>query len=508
MGALAFRVTALAIGAALWSSQALAQASHAHGAGTSEVLGELSFPNSGNGAAQEPFLRGVKLLHNFQYEQAIEAFRAAQKADPTFALAYWGEAMSHNYSLWAEQHVDQAHAALSKLAADPAARAAKAGTKREAMYLEAVEVLYGEGSKFERDIAYADKMDALAKAFPDDVEAQAFAALATLGRSHGTRNIANYEKAGAMLEPLFQRYPEHPGVAHYLIHSYDDPDHAQRALAAARVYDKLASDSVHALHMTSHIYLSLGMWPEVEQANLAARKTAEKQEGQPGSVPCGHTNIWLVYARLQQSLPVEEQLAECRTFAANTIKESKDIPVVGYLEGNSGSVADMAVRRGIETGKWDTPLAVPDGKLNYTRFLYAYGRVLASRRDPAGAEAGLAEMRAAHRMLAENYRKEFPDDDQAMPWLDLELAQAEAVGQLAAGHSGEGLQSLEAVARRESALPSMFGPPILLKPSWELLGDERLAAGDKVGAAAAYKESLRLQPGRRLSVAGLAAATR
>ena len=121
MGALAFRVTALAIGAALWSSQALAQASHAHGAGTSEVLGELSFPNSGNGAAQEPFLRGVKLLHNFQYEQAIEAFRAAQKADPTFALAYWGEAMSHNYSLWAEQHVDQAHAALSKLAADPAA---------------------------------------------------------------------------------------------------------------------------------------------------------------------------------------------------------------------------------------------------------------------------------------------------------------------------------------------------------------------------------------------------
>ena len=139
---------------------------HDHGAppGTSASLGELSFPNSGNAAAQAPFIRGVKLLHNFQYEQAIEAFQQAQKADPGFAMAYWGEAMAHNYTLWAEQHYDAARAALAKLAPTPEQRAAKARTQRERDYLAAVETLYGPGTKFDRDVSFSDMMDALAKA--------------------------------------------------------------------------------------------------------------------------------------------------------------------------------------------------------------------------------------------------------------------------------------------------------------------------------------------------------
>ena len=500
----------------LFASAAIAtpsngQTTHQHSSATahqgSSQLGEIDFPNSGKLEAQADFLRGVKLLHNFQYEDAIIAFQAAEKADPDFALAYWGEAMSHNYSLWAEQHYDEARAALAKFAPTPAERAAKAKTQRERDYLAAVEALYGTGTKFERDIAFADKMDALAKAYPDDIEAQAFAALATLGRTHGTRDKANYERAGAMLEPLFALFPNHPGIVHYLIHSYDDPDHAARALAAARVYDKLASDSAHAQHMTSHIFLALGMWPDVERANIQARQALEKQAGKPVPMAaCGHGAIWLVYSRLQQGLPVEDQIAECRK-AATANLASNEIPVVGYGEGGSGSLADMIVRRGIETGKWDQPPALPDGRLNMARFFFEYGKVLAARRNPAGSAQALESMRTIHGIVTSSYRKEVPDDDQTMPWVDLMLAQSEAVGMLAAGRQAEGIVALEAVAKRESALPPAFGPPVMFKPSWELLGDERLAAGDKAGAAEAYRTSLKLQPGRRLSLAGLANAS-
>jgi tetratricopeptide (TPR) repeat protein len=479
----------------------------AHAAVSSETLGELSFENSGRESAQAPFIRGVKLLHNFQYEQAIEAFRAAQAADPDFALAYWGEAMSHNYTLWSEQHLGEARKALAKLAPTPEARAAKAKTAREGAWLAAVEALYGPGTKFERDVAYADKMDALSKAYPNDVEAQAFAALATLGRSHGTRDVKNYEKAGAMLEPLFLRYPKHPGVAHYLIHSYDDPAHAAKGLAAARVYDRLAPDSPHAQHMTSHIFLSLGLWQEVERANLRARQAVERRAGK--SVPlmaCGHGGIWLVYARLQANKPVGDNIAECATAAAAAIAAGEGIAAVGGVEDPSAAHADMRVRQGLETGQWVTPLSLPEGKLNYARFIYAYGDVLAARHDPARSARALRAMRAPHEVLTTDNRKENPDDDQVMPWADLILAQAEAVGMLASGRQADGVAALQAAARRESALPAIFGPPIVQKPSWELLGDELLAAGDKAGAEVAYKESLRLQPGRRLSVAGLAKA--
>ena len=474
---------------------------------TANQLGQIDFPNSGKLAAQSDFLRGVKLLHNFQYEDAVVAFQAAEKSDPDFVLAYWGEAMAHNYSLWAEQQYDAGRAALAKLAPTPAQRAAKAKTPRERDYLAAVEAMYGEGSKFERDIAFADRMDALAKAYPSDIEAQAFDALATLGRTHGTRDTANYEKAGAMLEPLFKIYPNHPGITHYLIHSYDDPDHAERGLAAARVYDKLAPDSAHAQHMTSHIFLALGMWPEVEQANLQARAAVERSAGKPVPMTaCGHGGIWLVYARLQQGLPVEDQIAECRQ-AATTVLATNESPIVGYGEGASGSMADMIVRRGIETGKWDQPLTLPDGKLNLARFVFAYGDLLAARTDQMAAAGALDRMRAAHGILTTDYRKEFPDDDQTIPWMDLMLAQADGLMLMVAGRSAEGIEALEAVAKRESALPPLFGPPIILKPTWELLGDERLAVDDKAGAAMAYRESLKLQPGRRLSLAGLARAT-
>lgn len=484
------------------------QHQHASSA-TTERLGTVDFPNSGNAAAQAPFLTGLKYLHNFEYDEAAAAFQQAQKADPDFALAYWGEAMAQNYTLWAEQYPDKARAALSRLGPTPEARAAKAKTDREKMWLAAVEALYGSGSKFERDVAYADRMDALFKAYPDDTEARVFDALATMGRSHGTRDTAAYLRAALMLEPVFKANPQHPGAVHYLIHAYDEPSYAQRGLPMARVYNKIAPDSAHAQHMTSHIFLALGMWPEVEQANLDARAAVERVMGRPvPELSCGHGGIWLVYAKLQQGKPVTNDIADCaKATIPHLAKPADSERMAGDLEGGSGSHADMRARNFVETGELVAPLELPKGELFVARFLYAYGDVLAARHDATKAQSALASLEASHAVLPNSYAKEHPDDKQSMPWLDLALLQARGVTALAAGRQAEGITILRDAAAREASLPPAFGPPQLQKPGWELLGDELLAAGDKPGAAAAYRQSLKLQPGRRLSLAGLAKAT-
>jgi tetratricopeptide (TPR) repeat protein len=504
--------------AAMWPAGGYAQtldrpaAAHHH-AGMDmppgDKLGELSVPNSGNKAAQAPFLKGVKLLHNFQYPDAIEAFQQAQKADPDFALAYWGEAMAHNYTLWAEQHTDQARAILAKLAPTQSARAAKAKTARERMWLGAVEALYGSGSKFDRDEAYADRMDALHAAYPDDLEARVFDALATMGRSHGTRDTANYMKAAAMLEEVFPTHTRHPGIVHYLIHAYDDPAHAPLGLRAAKLYNKVAPDSEHAQHMTSHIFLAMGMWPEAERANIEAaalgNAMAAMHHEPAGS--CGHEFIWLVYAKLQQGEDAGKEVEACRTEAEAKLKDDKNLPTVGYPEGSTGSWADMAVRTGIETGKWAKWIDLPPGKMTFVRFTEDYGRLLSSRHDAGAAAAALSAMKADRDVLAANWSKEFPDDDQTMPWIDRAVAQGEAVAALASGQAEHGLTLLRKAAEAEAALPPPFGPPALQKPGYEMLGDELLAIGRKAEAAEAYARALAAAPGRRLSLAGLKAAT-
>jgi tetratricopeptide (TPR) repeat protein len=472
-----------------------------------EKLGDIDFLNSGNAAAQAPFLRGVKLLHNFEYAQAVKSFQEAEAADPDFALAYWGEAMAHNYTLWAEQQPDDARAALAKLGATPADRAAKAKTPREKAWLGAVEALYGPGTKFERDVAYADKMDALAKAYPEDVEAQVFDALATLGRSHGTRNEANYLKAAAILEKLFPTHQHHPGVVHYMIHSYDDPSHAKLGLKAAMIYDKVAPESPHALHMTSHIFLALGMWPETVAANRRAIDLANgMMAAHHMSMDCGHGPDWLVYAELQRGQDPVEDIERCRKTALDAAMLAKDKTVIGGEEEDADSLADMLVRRGVETGQWDTAVSLPAGHHEYARFILAYGRLLAARHDAKEAAAALSDMRASRNAIAAALPKELPDEAQLLPWIDRAVAQGEAVEKLAAGQKDDGLKALRAAAEAEQSLPVVFGPPLMQKLSSEMLGDELLASGDKADAAAAYRKALAMAPGRRLSTLGLARA--
>src|SRR5437899_1082164 len=257
-------------------------------------LGTITFPSSGAPAAQAPFIRGVLLLHSFEYQDAAQAFREAQRIDPGFALAYWGEALTYTHPLWDEQDRNAARAALQRLGPTRAARRVKAPTPREKEYLDAVETLYGDGSKAERDSAYSLAMERVMARYPADREAKVFYALSLLGLNQGVRDTTTYLRAAAIVEQVFRENPNHPGAAHLLIHCYDDPVHAPLGLAAARAYAKIAPDAAHAHHMTTHIFVALGMWDEVVSQNeLASGRD-------PATWAPDHYTQWLGYGYLEQ----------------------------------------------------------------------------------------------------------------------------------------------------------------------------------------------------------------
>ena len=262
-------------------------------------LGRVTFPNSGSPKAQAEFLRGVAWLHSFSYEDAIDAFRAAQKIDPNFAMASWGEALSFSQPLWFYEEVPEARAALAKLGPTPEARLAKARTRREQGFLRAVEALFGPGDTAARAAAYAQAMARVAADHPQDDEAQTFYALALLGTlPRGDASIPLRRQAGAIAERVFARSPNHPGAAHYILHAYDHVSLAPQGLAAARAYAKIAPAASHALHMPAHAFLQLGLWDEAASADQASWDAAiawAKRRGLPVASRDFHSLSWLQY---------------------------------------------------------------------------------------------------------------------------------------------------------------------------------------------------------------------
>jgi len=247
--------------------------------GSGRVLGQLNFPTSTQSAeAQAAFEQGMLLLHLFEYPFAEAEFQRAQVLDPDFAMAYWGEAMAHNYAIWDEQEPDKARAVLNKYAPTPEARAAKITSARERGFFESLEILYGpaEGRapKAERDRAYRHFLGEMARRYPDDHEVRLFHALALMGAHAGVRDIPDYMESAALSQSVFYANREHPGAAHYLIHGVDDPIHAPLGLEAARALYVMAPDAGHSLHMTSHIFNALGMWDDVVIANTNAVKVS------------------------------------------------------------------------------------------------------------------------------------------------------------------------------------------------------------------------------------------
>src|SRR5213593_3069540 len=318
-------------------------------------LGTINFPTSAKPAAQAPFLVGTKALYNFEFDLAAEAFQQSQKADPGFALAYWGEAMSYNHPLWAQQDLSAARKVLERLAPTAAARAAKAPAGKERELIEAEEVLYGAGDKLARDIAYSQALERMHAKYPADDEISIMYALSLLGTARpGEKTTRSAMQAAALAQDIFQRHPQHPGAAHFIIHAFDDPDHAILALPAARAYSKIAPAAAHALHMPSHIFVQLGLWDDVIASNIVAYKAADELAAKM-NLPRGredfHTLSWLQYAYLQQGKFDD---------AAKALATAKAVADRDPSPGVGGGYASMKARQVVETEKWEK-LPLPTG---------------------------------------------------------------------------------------------------------------------------------------------------
>ncbi|HUR83108.1 MAG TPA: hypothetical protein VM733_20295 [Thermoanaerobaculia bacterium] len=465
-------------------------------------VGEVAFANSGAAEAQAPFRRGLALLHNFEYPFAAEEFRKAQQIDPSFAMAYWGEAMTYTHPIWFQQDANAARAVLDRLGKTPEERLSKAKTEREKDYLRAVEVLYGDGAKNDRDFRYADAMSALHAKYPDDVDAAAFHALAILGTAHQGRDFATYMRAAAILEEVLPAHPDHPGVLHYLIHSYDDPMHAPLGLRAARRYGAVAPNAGHALHMTSHIFVAMGMWDDVIDANRRAIDVVNRQRAARKQQPadCGHYPTWLHYAYLQKNDrdAARKALDACRASALERPFES-----AGAADSKRGRVteyADMRAHHAAAGLPLDGSVAIPE-ELVDARYTSAYADVLAAP-DPKSLQAAVTRVRALHANVVASKKND--DNPSERLRADVMLQESEALLLAASGKRAEAIALLEKARRTEESMPFDFGPPPVAKPATELLGDQLLNAGRAAEAEAAYRAALARMPGRRLLLTAIA----
>ena len=478
------------------------------------VLGHITFANSGSPAAQAPFIRGVLLLHSFEYDDGIAAFREAERIDPSFALAYWGEAMCFNQTLWYNENVAKGREALARLGPTPAARQAKAPTAREKGYLDAVETMFGPGDKASRNRAYADRMAALHAQFPDDDEAAVLYALALLGTQpeSGARDIAVMLKAGNLALAVLKKNPQHPGAAHYALHAFDDGEHAALALEAARTYAKIAPASSHARHMPSHAFLPLGMWDEAAASDEAAFQTSidlARAKGLSSTQYDFHALSWLHYEYLQQGRfeKARSAMREVeRALAQPAAPVSPGLPAPhAHVESEigrgygafslKGELASMRARLVVESGAWEEM----KGRTTFDNVdeLLALGLAAVKLGDEAHAEAAFDELQRA--------RGAAPDAD------NRQLAQimsAEVAGllQLARGQKEEALKTLQLGARMEAQRPRPIARPYPVKPAVELYAEALLTSGDAAGAVAEFQASLARTPRRAASLIGLARA--
>jgi len=484
-----------AVAAAVFSITAAAQKPAA------VELGTIHFPSSAKPAAQGPFLTGVKALFNFEFDIAADAFQETQKADPAFALGYWGEAMSDNHPLWAQQDLAAARKVMDRLAPTAAARSAKAPAGKERMLVESLEVLFGGApDKLTRDIAYADAMKRVHDAYPQDDEIATFYALALLGTARpGDKSIRNAMQAAAIAEGVFERNPNHPGAAHFIIHSFDDPDHAILALPAARAYAKIAPSAAHALHMPSHIFVQLGLWDDVIASNTVAYKAADDlatKKNLPRGREDFHTLSWLQYGYLQ-----EGKFAE----ADQALATAKAVADRDRSPGVRDGYAAMKARQIVESEKWEK-LALPAGTVRdggapaydgSAAYVFAAGFGAAHLNDLETANRAL-EILTTMQKQAESGSNAY----RAKPIAVMAKEVASGIAHIQ-GNAAEAERLLKEAVAVEATLDAPSGPPEPIKPSFELYGQFLNATGRPKEAAAQFQRALLRMPNRRISVRGL-----
>lgn len=473
-------------------------------------LGSLTFPNSAAPAAQADFLRGVAWLHSFGYEEAIEAFRAAQKIDPSFAMAYWGEAMCFNQPLWFHEDVTGGRAALRKFAATAQLRASKVKTAREQGYFAAIEALFGIGDKRTRDRAYADAMAALAAKFPQDDEAHVFYALALLAMlPRGDAALPMRQQAGAVAEAVFERNQKHPGAAHYIVHAYDHGTLAAKALPAARVYAQLAPAASHALHMPAHTFLQLGLWDEAaatDQASWDASVAWAARKGYSVALRDFHSLTWLQYEWTQQGKFSKTGAALREIDAA--IKLLKPHETAGghhYSDSEigrgSGPMAlrndrgSMRARYIIESERWHEMKG--QSSFDNVDELFALGMAAVKLGDLPRADAAVKLFVDASA----------PGQDAGLREQAAVMAkELEALVAFARGRTAEAFAAMDQAAYLQRRMPKPIGRPYPVKGADELYGELLLAAGRAKESVAWFEKTLTRTPNRSRAVLGLARA--
>jgi tetratricopeptide (TPR) repeat protein len=525
-------------------------------------LGRVEFQTSASSReAQEHFLRGVAALHSFWYEEALEEFRAAARLEPDFVMARWGEAMTHNHPLWGEQDTEAGRAAVASFRDLPRL------TPRERAYLAAVRALYGEGDKAARDAAYAAAMERIHRDHPGDLEAASFYALALLGTVRpGERGFSRQMKAGALALEVYGRNPEHPGAAHYIIHAFDDPEHAVLALPAARRYAEIAPAAHHARHMPSHIFLQLGMWQEAAASNESAWQVSndwvDSKRLAPG-LRDYHSLHWLTYVYLQQGRYDEAEKLLARKLS--------DMQASGYDPRVSRAYTDMAGAFLVETGRWERAAALleaaqriggahaynvaaappdkchaaatnaqttnaqttnaqtasaPASATNATTGAQgsaASAQAPVERGAAVTRDVAVARMHPLHfRGMVAAYTKDAATAERVAaelralraPFGTSPLGKRIAVQELeisalvaaSRGRHDAAVELMRQATKLEEELSPPSGPPDFLKPSHELFGEILLDAKRPAEAAEQFAQALRRQPNRARSLLGAARA--
>jgi hypothetical protein len=474
---------------------------HEHGNG--EKLGTVHFATSCNEAAQKEFNQTVALLHSFQFSRAIEGFNAVLKADASCGIANWGIALSDWGNPFAPGMKDKSQLQAGRESTERG-KTVGAKTERERAYIAAVGKLYGgyeNTPQRGRLIAYRDAMGEVATKYPEDHEAQIFYALAIAqSEDPADKTYAGRLKAGAILEQLFAEEPSHPGLAHYIIHTYDVPALAGRGLVAARRYSAIAPDAPHALHMPSHTFTRTGYWQESIDCNIAAAAAA-RREGQTAEEL--HASDYEIYAYLQTGQDeaargILDSLPEIAArFDPKALISGAGPPLAGYF-----ALAAIPARYALERRDWKqaSQLAVRDTPFPYTEAMTWFARGIAAARlgrAQAANEAGTALQQIREGLLkaGESY------------WarqVEIQEVAVRAWAALVDGKKDEALRQMTFAAELEDGTEKSAVTPGPLAPARELLGEMLLEMNEPGQALEQFSATLTKEPGRFRSLYGAA----
>ncbi len=473
---------------------------HRHSGSAGEKLGTVHFATSCRADAQTQFDRAVSLLHSFEFGPAIEGFDAALKLDPSCAVAHWGIALSR----WGNPFVVGARSPQQLqqgLEAVDRARAIGAKTAREGAYVDAVANLFVEAAtrtQRTRVEAYRDAMDQVTRRYPDDTEAAIFFALSlTAAEDPNDKTYASRLQAVGILEPLFSKLPEHPGLAHYIIHSCDVPALAPRALAAAKRYAEIAPSAPHALHMPSHTFTRVGLWQQSIDTNIASAKTARQQRATAEEL---HATDYQIYAYLQTGQDAAaKQLVEALPEIVGRF-DQRSVASAAPPSAAFYAIAAIPARWALERGAWAdaAKLQVRPSGLPYVDALTEFARALGAARSgevPVVRDAltRLEALRAREAEMNEPYWTQ---------QIGIQRQSAAAWLAFAEGRTADALGEMRAAADAEDRSEKSAVTPGPLAPAREQLAEMLLASKDARGALKEFEATLAKEPNRFRALAG------